>query len=471
MVAGQTGRHLSSWPWWLFLVPIVGVIALVVGRPGYAGPPGLSGARWEVLWIKIYGWCIASVTMVLSAVIAFGMRYHSLLAVIGGGTGRFILGWWPLIFLLAGAITIVIGWRRARRAAYWRPSRPPRRLRPVPTWIYVVIGGIVVVSGVIALNVLLGEANRAALDVRPQLRMDAIKTGLTIAAGAGGAAALLLAVRRQWLAERTQRHTEDDATEKRVTELFTAAVEQLGSDKAAVRLGGLYSLERLAQGNPTHRQTVVDVLCAYLRMPFEPPAGVDATHERSTRPGEGRAELEVRLTAQRIIAAHFRVPDRPSNAYIVTMRDMPAAHPDQPFWPGCRLDLAGATLVDIELEDVHYTSACFKGAHFYGSAKIGLFRNGLVEFPTYLDLSRATFHGLVELRNECGTIDLRDATFYNSVYFNHPVDSRHSFTLNGARMINLPAQRGSFGGVRSPRGWKLIPDPNDSTQGIFVISK
>ena len=62
--------------------------------------------------------------------------------------------------------------------------------------------------------------------------------------------------------------TDRDATERRITELYTKAVEQLGSDKAPVRLGGLYALERLAQDNPAHRQTIVNVICAYLRMPF-----------------------------------------------------------------------------------------------------------------------------------------------------------------------------------------------------------
>jgi len=53
-----------------------------------------------------------------------------------------------------------------------------------------------------------------------------------------------------------------------VTDRYTRAVEQLGHEKAPVRLGALYSLEHLAQDNPQYRQTVVDVVCAYLRMPY-----------------------------------------------------------------------------------------------------------------------------------------------------------------------------------------------------------
>jgi glycerol uptake facilitator-like aquaporin len=70
---------------------------------------------------------------------------------------------------------------------------------------------------------------------------------------------------------RTFRHTRAMDRARQVTETYTKAVEQLGHDEAPVRLGALYSLVSLAQDNPPRRQTVVDVLCAYLRMPYTPP--------------------------------------------------------------------------------------------------------------------------------------------------------------------------------------------------------
>ena len=99
-------------------------------------------------------------------------------------------------------------------------------------------------------------------------RLDAVRTGLAAGAGAGAAVGLMLAFRRQHHQEIATDLTDRDATERRITELYTKAVEQLGSDKAPVRLGGLYALERLAQDNPAQRQTIVNVICAYLRMPF-----------------------------------------------------------------------------------------------------------------------------------------------------------------------------------------------------------
>lgn len=83
-----------------------------------------------------------------------------------------------------------------------------------------------------------------------KVRLEIIKLTGSIVLGTGGGVALLLAARRQRATEVDIAQKKHDATERRVTELYTSATEQLGSDKAAVRLAGLYALERLAQYNP-----------------------------------------------------------------------------------------------------------------------------------------------------------------------------------------------------------------------------
>jgi len=79
----------------------------------------------------------------------------------------------------------------------------------------------------------------------------------------------MLAFRRQHHQEIATVLTDLDATERRITELYTKAVEQLGSDKAPVRLGGLYALERLAQDYPRtaadHRQRHLRLLADAIR--------------------------------------------------------------------------------------------------------------------------------------------------------------------------------------------------------------
>ena len=63
-------------------------------------------------------------------------------------------------------------------------------------------------------------------------RLDAVRTGLAAGAGAGAAVGLMLAFRRQHHQEIATLLTDLDATERRIIELYTKAVEQLGNDKA-----------------------------------------------------------------------------------------------------------------------------------------------------------------------------------------------------------------------------------------------
>ncbi|RSM95837.1 hypothetical protein DMB42_49020 [Nonomuraea sp. WAC 01424] len=78
--------------------------------------------------------------------------------------------------------------------------------------------------------------------------------------------------------------------------MYAKAVEQLGNEQAPVRLGGLYALERLAQDTPALRQTIVDVICAYLRMPYALPANASWPTTCATTPLPYAAELShVRL--------------------------------------------------------------------------------------------------------------------------------------------------------------------------------
>jgi hypothetical protein len=88
-----------------------------------------------------------------------------------------------------------------------------------------------------------------------------------------------------------------------LNERFATAAEQLGSDKPAVRVAGVYAMAGLANDWPESRQTCVDVLCAYLRMPYEPEPGSDAaTAQRLAF----EASREVSHTVIRIIVAHLQ---------------------------------------------------------------------------------------------------------------------------------------------------------------------
>ncbi|MFB9542395.1 pentapeptide repeat-containing protein [Micromonospora sagamiensis] len=340
-------------------------------------------------------------------------RISTVLAVLGGlGVAALVAvwvpaGWWAalaahwavllLVVATVAALTAsaVLRYRsgdRRRRAAEASaaPVAPDRPLRPLPSW--VIPAGAVAVAAVTWLAVwgLQATLPEAGTQVqRAQLRVEGIRTGLTIGAGVTAAFALLLAFRRQQLAERTQQATEYDAGEKRVTELYVKAAEQLGSDKAPVRLAGLYALERLAQDNPAQRQSIVEVICAYLRMPYTPPEAKPTPEPADQAPaaegssGDGekptvdpREERQVRLAAQRILARHLRPETRDKK-------------PDPSYWgPAVVLDLTEAVLLDVDFSDCHLHDATFTGAHFVGPARFHS-----TTFSGDARFRRATFRG------------------------------------------------------------------------------
>ncbi|MCP2166918.1 Pentapeptide repeat-containing protein [Goodfellowiella coeruleoviolacea] len=260
------------------------------------------------------------------------------------------------------------------------------------------------------------QADGLSEPIRTQEQAQAVRVGLATAGGTGAALALLLAVRRQrstehdlWLKEQAAADARHDATERRITELYTKAVEQLGSDKAPVRLGGLYALERLAQANEEHRQTIVDVICAYLRMPQpcaeelsdtevqdEQHAAAGTADDR--RIGEERAQLraeerQVRQAAQRILINHLR-PDRRTNFGEPTNTN---------FWAGINLDLSGSTLHDWHFDQCEVSSADFRGTTFHGLAS---FHSTV--FRGFAGFVGATFHR---------TARFSSATFRRSAWF------------------------------------------------------
>lgn len=53
--------------------------------------------------------------------------------------------------------------------------------------------------------------------------------------------------------------------EEQITERFTRAIDQLGSDKLEVRLGGIYALERIAKDSEKDCWAIMEVLTTYLR--------------------------------------------------------------------------------------------------------------------------------------------------------------------------------------------------------------
>jgi hypothetical protein len=72
------------------------------------------------------------------------------------------------------------------------------------------------------------------------------------------------------------------ANDREITDRFSQAIAYLASDKMEVRLGGIYTLERLAQASPAESWVTIEILTAFVRerstrVPETPPplVGVD----------------------------------------------------------------------------------------------------------------------------------------------------------------------------------------------------
>lgn len=98
-------------------------------------------------------------------------------------------------------------------------------------------------------------------------------------------------------AERTAALTEQGQT----TDRYTKAIEQLGSDKLDIRIGGIYALERIARDSSRDRSTIIEVLATFVREhsyddDVNAPATPDQLQQDPDAVGRFRPDLQAALT-------------------------------------------------------------------------------------------------------------------------------------------------------------------------------
>lgn len=361
--------------------------------------------------------------------------------------------------------------------------RSPLRRWTVPVVAVLVLGAVTVVSVLLWQWIDRLTLTDSLVEKKASAHLDVLKLAASIAVGGGGLFALYLAARRQRTqeleleerkrelaqrdkvqvhaeqvaedsrqrAERISDATERDAAARRVTELYAMAAEQLGSEKAPVRLAGLYALERLAQDNTHQRKTVIDLICGYLRMPYEPPGPLpyrlemddfdqNSEHVERTRKerSERAQERQVRITAQRILATHLR----PSVGKPVQVPNNPE------YWAGnFELDLTGATFINVNMKGCTFASAQFDDARFIGETSFlgatfssntsfsnaAFFDRVAFDFVTFVDIREllsVAFDGAAFF----GDASFRDANFDGSTSFSRAKFQRSS-TFSDATFI------------------------------------
>lgn len=312
--------------------------------------------------------------------------------------------------------------------------------------------GLVLAGTVVtALGVLAGVSGLLLIADHNTSLVDAVKTGGL----AGGA---VVAVYGLWLNDRRRRVAEgrhDIEYRRLANERFSKGIELLGNEADQVRVGAMHSLVRLAESSPGYAQTVLDVLCAYLRRPFHSPRyvnaadpdRVDGTNWLSVAPiepatpeqVEADRERQVRLTAQRLIH-----------------RLLPAV--DEPDAPRYDLDLSGATVEYFDLRRRLIGGLTARGAVFYGITRM----RG-VEFHGSVLLTGSRFHGRTEFPS---------ALFAAGISL-YEADLRAEFILTDARMrsmldlrVRQPDQITATGAtvdtggtLRLPDAWSTTPHP------------
>jgi hypothetical protein len=134
-------------------------------------------------------------------------------------------------------------------------------------------------------------------DARIKLQNDLRTTALQAIAGLAVLAGAVLGFQQLTEDRQQATATRELTLQGQASERFTRAIDQLGSDRVEVRLGGIYGLEQIAQQAPANRLAVTEVLVAYLKRraprPAKPPSDTIVVEELRTRAPDAQAALTV----------------------------------------------------------------------------------------------------------------------------------------------------------------------------------
>jgi hypothetical protein len=245
--------------------------------------------------------------------------------------------------------------------------------------------------------------------------------GAVLGASIAGAIGFL----NSWYTQKRQRELASLTLEHQRTQLFNdrfaTAADKLGHPEAATRMAGIYALAGLADDWISQRQTCIDVLCGYMRLPYQPQAG-----KKGFRVGE----REVRSSLIRIIRDHLR--DNASESWQgytfrfhratfdggdlshIRMSSHYMSFYDAEFISGT-LDFRGSKFSggDVSFQDARFSGgvADFRHSTFAEGGKLHF--SGAVFSPgSLVDFRAANFSGgevdLAQAMFAGGTVDLRD---------------------------------------------------------------
>jgi Pentapeptide repeats (8 copies) len=351
--------------------------------PGMTRDPRLAALR-GALRTRRAGWRLAAALALLGALLG-GRRlgWHRLADVTDVAVGalgracRLVLGLldtgWPLLGAAGGlALGLALSSRRGRAAGRW--LQPRLTTRPV-RWGALAAGLLVLLVLVVVVLPPRFAAHRHFDKASDELKAqnDVRTTLLQALAGA------LLAT-GAYLTYRQLRVTR----EGQITDRYTKAVDQLGSDHLDIRLGGIYALERIARDSPQDRATIEEVLSAFVRShaPWPPPPAAPPEPTSTQQPTTAATPQPLATASPAVGTGTASQPDEkvakpqgptPDVQAVVTVLGRRRLPPDglRPLdltrvdLQGARLDganLQGAVLYDTNLQDVRLDGANLQDA-------------------------------------------------------------------------------------------------------------
>lgn len=230
--------------------------------------------------------------------------------------------------------------------------------------VFVVLPGVVVDHDLAGASVAAQDQLKAVNDVRTTLLQ--VVGGLVVLFGAYAT----------WRQLRVSQDGLRATQEGYVTDRFSRAVDQLGSDKLDVRIGGLHALWRIAEQSARDREAIISIQAAYLRthLPW-PPAGPESPAAdvpiNDIAPLETRAaDAQVALTALGVLCQH-----REQSWVNLSITDLRRADCDGLWFPEVNFDracmeaaglyhanLTQASLVSVNLRHADLTTAILRRA-------------------------------------------------------------------------------------------------------------
>lgn len=207
-----------------------------------------------------------------------------------------------------------------------------------------------------------------------ELENQTRQTLIQIIAGAALLAGLYLVWRRMVGTEQLAAQALQTVREGQLTERYTRAVSQFGSDKLEIRLGGIFALERIARESERDHWPVMEVLCAYVRhaaawRDVPPPAGL-ATDIQAILTVLGRRTLGFERDENRLNLGHTDLRGADLHKAHLARASLVGAHLEGADLAGANLenaDLRGAHLSQADLVQANLSGADLREAHLEGA--------------------------------------------------------------------------------------------------------